>query len=591
MTIAFVLAILVIAGILFCFERIPVDMVALGVMVALLLGKVLTIEEVLKGLSSEPVIVIAGLFVLTAGLRSSGAMDLLVDGVKRLGGGNTRRTLSILLLVVAAVSGFMNNTTCTAVFLPVGLALAKTSGIPPSRVLMPLAFASILGGTITLIGTSTNVIVSGLLPHYGQKALGMFELSPIGVPLAILGLVYLIFLSERLLPSRGEAELGEQYHIGDFLTELVVLPTSPLVGQSLAEAGLGQRYDLNLLAVERSGSWTTPEPEDRLEAGDQLLVEGKVETLLRLGETAGLAIRRGPGEPLRAALPGGDENKLVEALVLPRSKLVGRTLKEIGFRQRFGAGVVALNRHGEAVMEKLARIPLQVGDVLLVFGPEDELERLPSDANVLVLNQHTSRSYRPRGAFLAPFIFFLSLVLGSTGLVPLGGAILIGSFLLLLSRSLTPQEAYQSIDWRMLVLIAGMMAYATALTKTGGAALLAEGLNSLLGDVGPLALLAGFYLLTVVLTQPMSNQAAALVVLPVAMGVAAEAGINPRAMAMTITFAASSSFLTPLEPSCLLVYGPGRYRFLDYPRLGAGLTLLGLLLTLALVPWLWPLTP
>jgi di/tricarboxylate transporter len=588
MTIALVLAILLVAGVLFCFERIPVDVVALGIMATLLVARILTPAQVFQGLASEPVIVIGGLFIMTAGLRASGAMDQLARAVERLGAGSPNRMVALLLVVVTLMSAFMNNTTCTAVFLPVGLALARSANLAPSRVLMPIAFASILGGTLTLIGTSTNVIVSGLLPKYEQPPISMFELTPVGLPVAVIGVLYLIFLSKKLLPERLDVELGEQYHLRDFLTELVVAPKSPLAGLTVAQAGLGQRFDLNLLAIERGKQWITPEAEDRLAEGDLLLVEGKLDPLLRLGEGIELGIRRGPG-PAAPNLPDRGSQRLVEALVLPRSELVGRSLQEIGFRKRFGVSVVALNRHGEAMMEKLARIQLSVGDVLLVYGDEEELARLPTEAGLLVLSRHAPVGQRPRAAVLAPFIFGIAVLLGSTGLLPLSGALLVGCLLLFMTRCLTPQEAYQSIDWRMLILIAGMMAYATALTETGAAKLLAEGVNHLVGGVGPLALLAGFYVLTTLLTQPMSNQAAALVVLPVALGVAAHMGINPRAMAMTVTFAASSSFLTPLEPSCLLVYGPGRYRFFDFPRLGAGLTLIGFLLTLWLVPWLWPL--
>ncbi|HRC84235.1 MAG TPA: SLC13 family permease, partial [Thermoanaerobaculia bacterium] len=365
MQVALVLAIMVVAGILFCFERVPVDVVALGIMVVLLLARILSPEEVLKGLSSEPVIVIGGLFMLTAGLRSSGAMDRLVEWVEARSAGKPGRMVAILLLVVAAASGFMNNTTCTAAFLPVGLALSRSSGLAPSRVLMPLAFASILGGTLTLIGTSTNVIASGLLANYGEKPIGMFELTPVGAPLAVAGLLYLVFGARRLLPDRREVELGEQYHIRDYLTELVVLPRSPLSGLTVSEAGLGRRFDLNLLAIERGGQRLPVEADERLFEGDLLLVEGRLEALLRLGEASGLGIRRGPGSGSAPTLPGGKEAKLVEALVMPRSEVVGRTLKELGFRQRLGAGVVALNRHGETVIEKLARITLSVGDVLL----------------------------------------------------------------------------------------------------------------------------------------------------------------------------------------------------------------------------------
>lgn len=589
MEIALVLGLLAVAAVLFCLERMPVDVVALGVLVTLLVSGVLTPAEALAGFASEAVIVIGGIFVLTAGLKASGVLEALGRWAQHLGRGSPRRSMAVLLLLVAAVSAFMNNTTTTAAFLPVAVALARAAGLPPGRVLMPVAFASILGGSVTLIGTSTNVIVSGLLPQFGEPSLGMFELAPVALPIALAGFLYLVFLSDRLLPAREEdVGLEQSYHIRDYLSELVVEPRSPLVGQSVAEAGFGKVFDLNLLAIVRGGELTLPGPHDRLEAGDRLLVEGPLETLAGLGESRGLAIREPKAASAARALRG-QSRRLVEAVVLPRSDLVGRTLKELRFRQRFGAGVVALKRHGEPLLEKLGRIRIRVGDVLLILGEEPAVDRVLAPGGLLVVSHRPTPERRLRSLLTAPAVFGLVVILATSGLLSLPGAVLLGCLLLVATRSLTPQEAYAAIDWRVLVLIAGMMGYAAAMTKTGAAELLAEAVLGVTGGLGPLAVLAAFYLLTVVLTQPMSNQSAALVVLPLALGVAVEAGIHPRAMALTVALAASSSFLTPLEPSCLLVYGPGRYRFLDFPRLGLGLTLLALLLTLLLVPWIWPL--
>lgn len=584
-----VLAVLTIVGVLFCFERVPVDMVALGALVVLLLTRVLTPAQALAGFSSEAVVVIGGLFILTAGLKASGFLDVLAQRVQLLGGGKPGRSVALLLILVALVSAFMNNTTCTAVFLPVAIALARAEGLPPSQLLMPVAFASILGGTITLIGTSTNVVVSGLLPKYDQPPLGMWELTPVGLPTAILGLVFLILFAKKLLPAHHEVALEQQYHIRDYLTEVVVQARSPLVGKTVEDAGFGRRWDLNLLAIDRQGRTVPPDPEVLLATGDLLLVEGKLDTLLSLGETAGLLIRRGPGEASGPALAGG-KGQLVEALVLPTSELVGRTLKETGFRQRYGASVVALNRHAESVLEKLGRVQLAVGDVLLIYGEEGTADRLANQSGLLVLSDRHSALRRGRfTAIAAPTIFLLFVALATTGLTSLSAAVLLGCLLLFLTRCLTPQEAYAAIDWRLLVLVAGMLGFATALDETGAAKMLAQAVLDQLGNLGPVAVLAGFYLLTTALTQPMSNQAAALVVLPIALSVAHEVGINPRAVAVTVTLAASSSFLTPLEPSCLLVYGPGRYRFIDFPKLGLGITLLAFIVTLLFVPVFWPL--
>ncbi len=583
--ILFVLGLAAAGLVLLSLERVPIDVVALGILVSLLATRILTPAEAVAGFGNDAVIAIGGLFVLTAGLRSTGVLDAVGLWLYGRGSMQPRRTVALLLLIVASVSGLINNTTCTAAFLPIALGLAQRMEVPPSKILMPMAFASILGGCLTLIGTSTNVIVSGALPDYGLSPIGMFELTPVGLPIAVLGIAYLTLAAWRLVPARGQVELSKEYHLREYLTEVVVSPRSPLAGRTVAEVELGKTWDLNLLAIVRGGEAQEPDPEEPIAAGDLLIVEGAVERLLQLKDTLKVEMRSETS--WTAAVERGSLH-LVEAIVLPRSDLVGRTLKEARFRQRYEANVIGLNRHGETLIEKLGRIRIRVGDVLLLQGTEEALDHILVRTGLMLLASHAPRHRPPASAWIATGAFGITIVLAAAGWIGVSGAVLAGSFIMLLARCLTPQEAYGAIDWRILILIAGMLGYGEAMEKTGAAAFLAHSVLGLLGDATPVALLAGFYLLTVVLTQPMSNQAAALVVLPVAMQVAFESGLNPRAMAVTVALAASSSFLTPLEPSCLLVYGPGRYRFLDFPRLGAAITLLAFLVTLLLVPLLWP---
>jgi di/tricarboxylate transporter len=336
----------------------------------------------------------------------------------------------------------------------------------------------------------------------------------------------------------------------------------------------------------RHGEPVMPAPAQQFSAGDVLLVDGPLENLVKIRDTRGIEIH---AEAKAASAMLDQPTSMVEAMVMPRSELVGRSLKEARFRQRYGVNVIALNRHAEPLREKLGRTRIRVGDVLLIQGRQEALDPLLARRELMVLGSTEFASLLPKRALLASGIFALVIVLATSGIVAMPGAVLMGALLLFLTKCLTPEEAYGSIDWRMLVLIAGMIGYGQAMEKTGCAAFLAQHVLALMGGFGPTALIASFYLLTVALTQPMSNQAAALVVLPVAMRAALEAGINPRAMAMTVALAASSSFLTPLEPSCLLVYGPGRYRFFDFVRFGSGLTLIVFLLTVLLVPWIWPL--
>ncbi len=587
MEIALVLALMAAALVLFARESVPVDAVALSLLAVLLLAGILTPGEAFAGFSSDAVVAIAGLFVLTAGLRSAGTMDAVGGWIRARARNRPRLALALLLALVAFASAFMNNTACTAVFLPVALAVARHTGVPASRVLMPVAFASILGGSVTLIGTSTNVIVGELLPRYGQPDLGMFELLPVALPIALAGLAYLLLASPWLLPDRGDETLEQRHPMREYVTEVALRADSPLIGETLAAAELRRRWDLHLMAIVRGAEVLAPAPETRFESGDVLLVQGSVETLIGLQKSRGFEVH-----PEAALLPTAlraTDLELAEAVVLPRSDLVGRTLDELDFRRRFGVNVIAITRSGEPQHDHLARLRIRLGDVLLLQGPGRALRRLHPVPGLMLLN--TTPAPRPRrtAPWVPAAVIAGVVILAGTGLVALPGAVLVGTLALFATRCVTPQEAYAAVDWRMLVLIAGMIGYGAAMQSSGAAAYLAELLIAATGSLGPLALLAGFYVLTLVLTQPMSNQAAALVVLPLAMQVAAETGLNPRAMAVAIALAASSSFLTPLEPSCLLVYGPGRYRFWDFARLGGALTAAALLIALALIPRLWPL--
>ncbi len=581
-----VLGLLAAAIVLFAIERLPVDVVALAILAVLLVTGVLTPKEAFSGFSSDAVIVIGGLFVLTTAFRRTGAVDRIGAWIRRRAGDDPRRALLLLLPLVALFSAFMNNTTCTAIFLPFTLALARHAKVAPSKLLMPVAFASILGGSMTLVGTSTNVIVAELLPTYGQQELGMFELLPVALPVALAGLVYLVLVSDRLLPERGGGPVEESYSLREYLTDLDLPAGSPLVGETVAGADLRGRWGLSLVAVVRGEGALDPEPELALAAGDMLVLEGPADAVWALRRESALAAHRGP-DSLEAALEGR-ELRLAEVVVPPRSDAVGRTLAEVDFRRRFRANVIAIARSGELETARLADARLRAGDLLLVVAPADEIEGLGTRPGLLLVSGGGLPAAPSGSPWIAGGILALTVALAALQVLPLAAAVLLGCLLVFLTRSLTPQEAYAGIDWRLLVLVAGMIGLGLALQETGAAALLAARIVDLAGGAGPVALLAGFYGLTLLLTQPMSNQAAALVVLPLAMEVAAETGFDPRAMAVAVALAASSSFLTPLEPSCLLVYGPGRYRFVDFPRLGLGLTAVAFLLALALIPRFWP---
>jgi di/tricarboxylate transporter len=392
----------------------------------------------------------------------------------------------------------------------------------------------------------------------------------------------------KLLPVRESEELEVEYNLREYVTELEVLPDSPLVGKPLGESGLGSEMDLVTLGILRENDRIlSPRPQEILREGDLLLVEGRVEDIIRVKETAGLEIHADVSAS-DMQLHNADV-QLVEVMVLSGSGLRGRTLKEIRFRERFGLTVLAINRRGVTLRTKLSRIPLRFGDVLLLQGTRERIQRLMAEGYFTLLGDISALRPRSPKAKYALAIFALAISLGTFKIIPFSSAMVIGALLVFVSRTITPEEAYQAMDWRIIVLIGSMIAFGAAMENSGAAGFLARNIIDYVGGAGPTAVLAAFFFLTVILTQPMSNQAAALVLLPVAMQTAVAMNLNPRAFAVMIAVAASCSYLTPLEPSCILVYGPGRYKFSDFFKVGALLTVLIFILAIVLVPVFWPL--
>lgn len=598
------LLLLVVAVALFATEKIPVDVVGILLVIGLILTGVLTAQEGLAGFGDNIIITIGGLFVLTGGLVKTGLVDLIGRRLYRTAGGNEFLLTTLIMLVAAASAAIMKNTTTTAMLLPVVIGLAERAKISPSKLLMPLAFGAILGGSSTLIGTSTNLAVSSALARYQNNPdlpeqvrqqlapYSMFELTSVGIAVAVAGLLYMLVLGLRLLPNRGgEESLTEQYHIREYVSEVLVLPDSPFAGKTLSEADINRELDLTVIGIVRDDEQRiAPSPNERLEVGDLLIVEGKAADILRVKTETGLEIK--PDFDLNDRVLEGGEIELFEVLVMRDSTFVGQTLKNLKFRQNYDLTVLAINRQGATIIDKLSSTALRFGDVLLVQGKRRFIEPLVSDNKLLLLEEVSTDTMRTekRKWAIAAFGLFLVLSLSKYFLpteIPLVVAILLGVLLLLATKTVRYTELYSLIDFRLLVLIACMISFGTAMEKTGADVYLAGLIQEYFGQYGNTAVLAGFYLLTVALTQPMSNQAAALVVLPVAIKTAIALGLNPRTFAVAVTYAASSSFLTPLEPACVLVYTPGRYRFLDFVKVGSILTVIVFIVVILLVPIFW----
>jgi di/tricarboxylate transporter len=588
-SIILLLLILIASLIFFSFEWVTADVVGLGVLLALILSGLVPLDQAFAGFGSETVLVIFGLLILTAALIRTGVVDQAGRFILRRAGDDPQRMLVLVLVGAAGLSAFLSNTAATAFFLPVTMGIAARAKVSPSKLLMPLAFASVLSSPVTLVSTSTNIVVSGLIKDYGMAPLSMFELTPVGVPITIAGILYMLIIGRRLIPDRTRPEtLAGEFGLREYLTEVLVLPNSHLAGRTLEDAALGRDLDLNVVQIVRDGHrHIGPRAQTRLQAGDVLVVEGKRDAILKVKDTAGIEIK--PDVMLQDPNLEADEVRLAEVILMPRSGLIGRTLRGMAFRDRYRLQVLAINRRGAAMRQKLGAIRLKMGDVLLVQGERASIAALEGDDTMRVLGGVDEARVNTPRARLAVGIFIAALTIGSLELLPWPVAVLLGAFAVFATRTITPEEAYRLVDWRVLVLIGSMLAVGDAMEGTGTAKFLAGELARLVGDANPLWMVSGVFVLTVALTQPMSNQAAAVVVLPVAVQTALALGLNPRTFAVMVAVAASTSYLTPLDPSCLMVYGPGRYRFIDFLKVGGLLTFVVFLISILVVPAIWPL--
>lgn len=589
--IAWTLAVVIGTVILLSIEKIRPDVVSLGVIVVLVLAGLLPIDQALAGFGSDTFIVILGLLILTAVLEKTGVVDLIGSYFLKFSSRGTRSTVLVLMGTVAVMSAVMSNTASAAFFLPIVIGLARQAKLNRSKMLLPLAFASILSSSVTLVATSTNIVVSGLITDLGLEPLGMFEMTPVGLVIVAAGLIYMATIGYWMIPERPiEESISSETGIQNYLTELLVDGGSPLCGKTLTDAKLGEDYDIKVIRIVKSNRKTvSPTADEVLEEGDLLLVEGDRDGLIDIGEKTGLIHKPQQEVEYEAAeILQSDSVGLFEVILLPRSPLINRTLKQIGFRQRYGLQVLGINRSGQTIRRKLSEIRLQVGDQLLILGSGSGVRGL-SQSNVFRVLQTLGDIKRNKKEIAGSVAIFAGvLLLAGLGLVPLPIAILIGMILAFILRLITPEEAYQSVDWRVLFVISSMLALGAAMEHTGTAQYLANWIVSVTQTLSPTWLLGGFFLLTMLLSQPMSNQAASAVVIPIAIETALHLELNPRTFAVMIAVGASTSFLTPLEPACLMVYGPGNYRFVDFLKVGSLLSVIIFVIAIVMVPLFWP---
>jgi len=588
MTLQMVLLIIIIlaALVLFSIEFLPADVIALGLMMTLILTGILPARTAFAGFGSDTSLMILGILILTAALVHTGIVQILSQKIIQSVGDDKKRLFWIITGSAGIISSFISNTAAAAFFTPMTIGLSRRLKINPSKMLMPMAFATILASSVTLVATSTNVVVSGQLTQYGLPPLGMFEMTAVGVPILIVGLLYMYFIGQHLIPIRETKSQDPQQEILSYLSEIKITPDSPWAGKSLQEIGLGKEYDLYALRIlKETGIHVEPRSYTILHPGDRVLVEGNKTDLMTLREKNLVAFT---GE----FDPQSDISKtlsLAEVILLPGSPLIGRTLRGLNFRDRYGLQVLGINRKGETIRRRISLTRLQVGDQLLLQGNPETIRGLGKNISFRVISGELESLPETRKAPLALAIFGGVILLVSVNVLTLTVGVMLGALIAFITRCITPEEAYRQVNWGAWLLIACMLSLGRAMEVTGLATLLADQIVALIGVSHPLLLLSTFFFLSMLLTQPMSNQAAAVIVTPVAMQAAANLNLNPRAFAIMIAIGASNSFITPLEPACLMVYGPGNYRFFDFLKVGAMLTVLIFGVAILMVPWLWPL--
>ena len=590
-------------------EKVSVDVVALCGMGVLIATGVLTPQEAFSVFSNDAAITVAAMFVISAALIRTGALEGVTRWFDLMGGGSEKRLLALVLPVTALLSAFVNNTPIVVMFLPILVAQAVKHQLNASALLIPLSYASILGGLCTLIGTSTTILVSSTATRLGQDPIGMFETAPLGLAILIPCALFLFVFGRRLLPARDSLSGKARATPRLFLSELIVTPDSKWLGKTLAETPLLQEGGPRVLDVRRrGGTVAVPLSEIVLKPGDELRVASPLEDLVEVRSLAGLELKAEHryAHSLRGQANGGSQSSpttetdatggmlaIAECVVSPRSRLVGKTVRELDFRRRYHVLVLAVHRGGGAILERdFANLELEAGDTLLLQGEEPAIQRLELDDDFLLLTPVQHQPRRRSKRHLAIALAVAVVVLATVGVLPIAALSLIAAVLCVLTRCLDPHEAYQAIEWRIVMLIFGMLSLGLAMEKTGGADLIAEGLLHLTAGASPWLLLSLVLLLTSLLTEFLSNNAVAVLLTPVVIQLAEEMGVDARPFVMTVVLGASASFATPIGyQTNTLVYGAGGYRFSDFLRVGLPMNLIVWLLGSLLIPWLWPFVP
>lgn len=597
-----IFALLIAAVASFIWERIPTDVTALAVFGAVLVIGALpltktfpSLEQLLTVFSSSAPLTIAAMFIISAALEKTGVIEIIASSLGRIANLGFTSVLIIIVLVVGVLSAFINNTPVVVIFMPVVLSLARRMDVSASKLLIPLSYASIFGGVCTLVGTSTNILASDILQASGREPLSMFELSKLGVPLLVIGALYLLFVGIRIIPNRQSltAILSEEER-REFLTEAYVGSSSPLIGKSIKDSGLQRQRGVRILELIRDEVAVKADLNTLpLQAGDRLILSCRPSGFVTASSVEGLNLLGKEETGLETI--AAHEGSIVEGVIGPRSSIAGHTIRDLNFRQRFRMILIAIHRRGMNMRDKIDTLPLQAGDTILMMGTDQAKEEIRRGDDILLLDQPAvpARNMRTKQPIvIAVMVSIITVV--SIGLMPIAGAAVIGVIILFLTGAIKPKDGYGAIDWSLLVLIYSMLGLGMAMQSTGASQLIADSLVGLAG-IGlphawqPYLLLFAMYLVTTTLTEILSNNATVVLMTPIAIGLGITLGVDPRPFVIAACMGSSASFATPIGyQTNTYVYGVGGYRFLDFVKVGLPLNLIYLITSVILIPILWP---
>ncbi|NIK90933.1 SLC13 family permease [Mangrovimonas sp. CR14] len=581
-------AIIIVGVFLFVRDYFTIDTTSILIMAMFIVAGVLTPEEGFSGFNHPATLTLGCIFVLSAGIFKSGILDNLSYSIIRIAKVNYVMALIIFCLISGVFSAFINDTAVVALLLPIALTVCKEANIKPSRLLMPISFAALFGGTCTLIGTSTNILVSSYSKKYGVEAFGMFEFSLAALCLMAIGFTYLFVFSPLLLPKKREVEEDFTINAENYITELIISDECKDVGKSIANSDLVKEYNINILSILRGGILIHEfSSETKIFKGDTLKVIAIPKTLNRLLDVDGIKI-----SGAQLVTSGNEDSQgyhIYEVIIPFGSDLMGNSLKELHFRRRFNCSVIAIRQRGEVMYDKLSLVNLKEGDMLLIIGKEEDIKQLEVKNRIVRLTEHEKKLVDLKKAIPAIIIGVLVVLTAALNITTILISGMVGALLMILLGILKPKEAYQAVEWKVIFMVAGVLSMGTALEKTGGAQLIADGIQASLGQYNAHVTLSVLYLVTFLSTNLISSKATAALMTPVVISLAALMGVSERPFLVAVMFACSLTFMTPMSyPTNTMVYAPGNYKFSDFLKVGTPLNIIIWLAASFIIPYFFP---